>query len=606
MPEIKLVFHGGVDLELSKLTNKSGWSASNLIRFREGMPEKIGGWTAVSQALIGLCRALHFWSDLTGVTRLAVGTTTSLLLAPGGSQLPFSQNIDITPAGFVPGLASSGAKPFGLLIWSLDNFGQNLIAIPSGGPIYVWAPPTTSAVAEKVTQGPASNQGGFVAADLQMLIAYGCSAVSGGGDIAAAQIPTSGTDLTLTSASVTITPTGVVVLTFGQETAVRALFVTGTDDAGNTVSENLAVPANVPGTVKSVQKFHTITKATPSGGGWSASAKLGIDTIVVDPMIVRWCDQSDYTVWIATTTNQAGSFRLPRGNRIIAGIQGPSVGFIWTDFSLWSMQYIGFPLVFSFRELGENCGLIAQKAFAIVGSAVYWMSDHGFFRVAGGGVEQIPCTVWDFVFKDIDEKNQDKCFCALNYHFSEIGFFFPSISGATGEIDSYVKFNTTENLWDCGRLVRTAWIDSNRPGPPLGVDHDGIIQQHDTSVDANGKPMTGVFVQSGFTDLSDGNQIMLANRLIPDFVWGESDANAEIEISFLYRNFPGDTVSIAGPFIVTQQTEFATLTSLLADGQTPAIGIRAREVAIKIASNKLGVFWRNGTNRVRTQADGKL
>ncbi len=499
--ETKLVFRGGIDLELTPLTNKGGWSNGNLVRFRSGQPEKRLGWVAVSDPLDGVCRGLHFWSDLTGLTYTAAGTTTNLFLIG-------QPNLDITPFGYVPGPVSSGAMPFSLRIWSLDNFGQDLIAIPSGGPVYLWVPPDTATRAAAIIAAPAKSQGGFVASQLQIIMAYGCTPLLGGNQ---------------------------------------------------------------------------------------------------DPMLVRWCDQGNFNDWTASTTNQAGSYRLPRGNRIVGGMQTTTVGLLWTDFSLYAASYIGFPLVFSFTEIGENNGLIAQMAKAMAGTVPYWMSDHGFFRMGGGAAEQIPCSVWDFVFKDLDEHNQDKCIAALDYHYSEIMFFFPSDSGGTGEIDSYVSLNIAENLWDCGRLIRTGWTDSNRPGHPLGVDEAGIVMEHDTSVDANGAPMTGVFVQSGFVDVEDGGAISLINRVIPDFLWQPGSApDASLDISFLFRNYPGETPTTAGPFTITQQTQFVTLTSLLADGVTPAVGVRAREIAIRISSDGLGVFWRCGTNRVRGQPDGRL
>ncbi len=500
MAENKLIFKPGIDLELTGLTNKGGWSNGNGIRWREGMPEKDLGFVAVSDAMDGTCRCLHFWSDLTGTTRVAAGTTSNLYIAG-------SPNIDITPFTYVPGPVSSGATPFSLRIWSLDNFGQDLIAIPSGLPIYVWVPPDTAVPATVITQGPAKNQGGFIASQQQMIVSYGCSPVGNGPP---------------------------------------------------------------------------------------------------DPMLVRWCDQGNFKSWIASTSNQAGSYRLPRGNRIVGGFQAPNDGFLWTDFAVWAMAYIGFPLVFSFTEIGDGCGLIGQKAAAMVGSVPYWMSDHGFFRMGSGGVEQIPCTVWDFVFKDLDEMNQDKCIVALDYHYSEVRYFFPSLSGGTGEIDSYVRYNFSSNLWDCGRLGRTAWTDFNRPGAPLGVDLASIVMQHDTGNDANGAPMTGVFIQSGYVDIEDGGAIMLLNRAIPDFLWTNSTGSPSLNLSFLFRNYPGDTPTVAGPFTVTPTTEFITLTSLLEDGVTSAVGIRAREVAIRISSDGPGVFWRCGTNRTRGVPDGRL
>lgn len=497
--EQRLILRPGQNLELTPLANKGGWSTGSNCRWRWGMPEIIGGWVRLSSTpLAGSCRALHFWSDLVDNPWLAAGTNSHLYLERAGTVF------DITPVGFVPGLSSSNSSmPFSLLIWSLDNFGQNLVAIRSGGALYQWVPPNTAARAVIVPQAPAVNQGGFVMMQQQIVMAYGC---------------------------------------------------------------------------------------TPLGGG------------PADPMLVRWCDQSDITDWIATTTNQAGSYRLPRGNRIVGGLQVPSAAFLWTDFDAWAVQYIGFPLVFSFTEVGTNCGLISQKAVTVAGTVPYWMSDHGFFRMGSGGAEQIPCPVWDYVFKNLDEANQDKCLAGLDYHYSEVYFFFPSKSGGTGEIDSYVSLNFSENVWSTGLLERTAWTDANRPGPPLGVDGAGLIQQHDTGFSADGAKINA-FIQSGYIDLADGTNMVLANRLIPDFVWAGPDP--QVNIYMLFRRYPGDTPTTTGPFLVTPNTELITLTVPVGPNNSPAVGVRGREVAIQIASNSSETFWRMGACRLRLAPDGR-
>lgn len=500
--ETRLEFKPGINLELSQSANRGGWSLSNLIRWRWGKPEKMAGWQRVSgQVLTGICRALHYWSDLTGEQWLAAGTNSKLFVEQAGAIR------DITPLGFVPGAASSSsAKPFSLLIWSLDNFGQNLIAIPSGQSLYVWVPANTAAAV--VPTAPAVMQGGFVMMQQQIIMAYGCTPVTGG---------------------------------------------------------------------------------------------------LADPMLVRWCDQSDYTDWVASTTNQAGSYRLPIGNRIVSGIQTPIASFLFTDFDVWSVVYIGFPLVVAFTEVGENCGLIGQKAVTSAGTVPYWMSDHGFFRMQSSGAEQIPCPVWDYVYKDLDQANQDKCVAALDYHFSEVWFFFPSISSGTGEIDKYVKFNIQEGEWDVGVLGRTAWTDANRPGPPLTVDLNGLIQQQDVGFDADGTPMTGVYILSGYVDLEDGAEMILVNRLIPDFVWDGPTPVVNVELYF--RRYPGDPPTIAGPFAVGPTTTNITITvPVTPPGLTdsvPAMGVRAREVAVRLSSDAAGTFWRMGGPRLRQQPDGR-
>lgn len=499
MPETRLQFRPGIDIELSPTAQRGGWTQGNLIRWREGFPEKLRGWAQLlADAPAGLCRSLHYFTDpIVGTVRVAAGTTSNLQIV--------IDNVlyDITPAGYVTGKASSAGVPYSLRIWVLDNWGTSLIAIASVGAAYVWVPPVPATLppprATVILNSPSLNQGGFVAMPEQILVVYGCS------------------------------------------------------------------PAPAP-------------------------------NMTQDAMLVRWSAQADYTDWIASATNQAGSYRLPRGNRIIGGKQTPLGGLIWTDIDVWMMQYIGFPLVFGFTEILANCGLLAENAVAILGGDVYWMSDHGFFHASGmGGATQIPCPVWDFVYLDLDTANQDKCFAGTDYHYSEISFFFPSISGGTGEIDSYVKFNIAENAWDTGRLVRTAWTDINRPGPPLAVDRAGLIQQHDTGFDNNGLAMSGVSIRSGFTDLGDGHDMIFVDRFMPDQMFESSPGvTPSYNLTLLFRNFPGDINQTIGPFTITPTTEYITLRA------------RGREVAIQIDCNILGTWFRLGVPRLRIAKDGTL
>jgi hypothetical protein len=330
---------------------------------------------------------------------------------------------------------------------------------------------------------------------------------------------------------------------------------------------------------------------------------------MIDPLLVRWCDQSDFTDWQPTATNQAGSFRLSRGNRIVGGVQAPVGALLWTDIDVWNVTYIGFPLVFGFLQIGSNCGLIAQKALTVLGSIPYWMSDHGFFQLTQAGAAQIPCSVWDKVFLDLDEANSDKCIAGSDYHFSEVWFFYPSKSGGSGEIDSYVKYNVAENEWDYGQatpeqanaMARTAWTDQNKNNFPYSVDLAGILQNQDQTLDANSQPMTGVMAQSGYMDISDGGEMMAVSRYIPDFRW--EGANPSLQLTLLFRRWSGDgnndsdadnPPSIQGPFTVTPKTRYITFT------------VRGREVAELITCDAADTWFRRGIPRIMAEADGEF
>lgn len=625
MPMLRLQFKGGVDIEATPTAAKGTWSLVNLVRWREGFMEFMRGWLQIcATALTGVCREIHFWSDLMSREWFAAGTNNHLYIEQNGALF------DITPmVGFTPGPVSSGSTPFSLLIWSCDNFGQDLIAVPSKQGIFIWTPPNTSVPAALI----APNQ---------------TAAVLTGGDV--------GTSL---AAWTPITDGAFIIAVNGINESIGPMNFTAVTDLADIVAvlqAGVGALATVAGILSGSSWIFTLTTvldgtsatlsyATPPASGTDISALLGWTSALatslvqgaggggappynqgafvtmpeqiimafgsspapgvptypgpLDPMLVTWCDQSNFTQWAASTTNQAGSFRLSRGNRIVGGLQAPVGILLWTDFDVWSVTYIGFPLVFGFFEVGSNCGLIAQKAATVLGSIPYWMSDHGFFQLTQAGAEQIPCSVWDIVFLNLDMANQDKCVAGANYHYNEVWWFYPSINGGSGEIDSYVKYNLAEKEWDYGpatpeqanAMARTAWTDQNRPGPPVSADLAGLLQQQDTGLTANGSPIAGIMARSGYLDIAEGEMYPYADQYIPDFIW-EGDDPA-VYVTLYFRRWPGDTPSFQGPFLVTPTTEYISFR------------VRGREVAEEITIANSGTWVRRGVPRLRWQPDGR-
>jgi hypothetical protein len=314
---------------------------------------------------------------------------------------------------------------------------------------------------------------------------------------------------------------------------------------------------------------------------------------IQDPLLVRWSDIGNFTSWVATVSNQAGSFRIPKGSRIVGGIQGPQQGLIWTDTNLWSMQYINLPLVYSFNEIGSGCGLVGQKAMGTLGGVVYWMSQSQFYALSGGGVQPIPCPVWDVIFQDIDTDYWGNVRCAPNSRFGEISWFYPTI-GSNGVPTKYVKYNTLLQQWDFGTLTRTAWIDQGVFGPPIGASDNGVIYQHETSQDADGFEMDS-FIQTGYFALNEGDNMTFIDQVWPDMKWGYYGGldSATVNITFYAADYPGQTPRVYGPYAVSQSTQYIS----------PRI--RARLISIKISGNQVGTFWRLGNIRYRLQPDGK-
>jgi hypothetical protein len=319
------------------------------------------------------------------------------------------------------------------------------------------------------------------------------------------------------------------------------------------------------------------------------------ETGIQDPLLVKWCDVGNFNVWTQTVVNEAGSYRIPKGSRIVGALQGPQQGLIWTDIDAWSMQYIGPPFVYSFNEIGTGCGLIGRKAAASFNGIVYWMGYSQFYILSANGVQPMPCSVWDVIFQNLDRANVRKIRVAVNSLFGEIQWFYPSLSGG-GEVDGYVKYNVYLNVWDFGTLGRTAWVDQSVLGSPIGADPSTfLLYQHETSPDADGQAMQPFF-QTGYYALSEGDYKTFIDWIWPDMKWGPYNQaqSATVQITFFVADYPGDTPITYGPYSVTQATEYFYTR------------FRGRLVSIKIASSDLGSFWRIGNIRYRYAQDGKI
>ena len=320
-----------------------------------------------------------------------------------------------------------------------------------------------------------------------------------------------------------------------------------------------------------------------------------------DPLQIRWSDVGNYNDWTPSVTNQAGGYHIPTGSIIRRGFQGPSQQYWWTDIDLYVAQYTGPPFVYGFSKIGTGCGLISSKAVAQLGSTVYWMSQKQFFMTSGSNAPQpIPCSVWDFIFQNLDWNNVDNVEAAPNSQFNEVNWFFPSVNSSSGENDAYVCYNVLYNEWDYGYLSRTAWIDqsvltaSNGLYGPIAAGSDGYIYIHETSNDNAGVPINASF-KTGYFSLTNGNDLVFVDWVLPDMKWGQySQApNASVKITFNVTDYAGQTPTAYGPFTFTKDTPYIE----------PRF--RGRFVQIVIESTDPGSFWRLGSIRYRYATSGR-
>ena len=315
-----------------------------------------------------------------------------------------------------------------------------------------------------------------------------------------------------------------------------------------------------------------------------------------DPMLIRWCDVNNYDTWVGTITNQAGSFRISKGSKIVACLQAAQQTLVWTDLGLWSMQYVGQPYIYQFNEIGAGCGMIARKAAAPMGGIVYWMGQSQFYKLDGNGVSPIMCPVWDVIFQDIDMNYKNNIRVAANSRFGEVAWYYP-ITGSGGENTKYIKYNIALDKWDFGTLSRSAWMNESIYGPPIGAaagTNGNYVYQHETSTDADGQPLLST-MQTGYFALSEADQKVFVDEVWPDMKWGYygGTQSANVQITFYGADFPGQTPIQYGPYTVTQSTTWFN----------PRI--RARLLAIELSSTDTGSFWRLGGIRYRSAPDGR-
>jgi hypothetical protein len=674
MPLGTLKLKPGIDLEMTPTLNEAGFSSSQLIRFREGLPEKLGGWQKWFASPMGsVPRALHAWQDLQTTTHLAVGSESTLRVVTGASYADLSPQltsssiavafsttigsptVTITDTGSNMTTYDSIVLQCPVAVGGLVLFGSYPVAAAIGANSYTITAPTNATAT--VASGGAvpsfattSGSGGVIVT----LAAHGLAV----GDTVNFPVSTTGNGVTISGTYIVFQVNSSSTYTIIAATSASATS-SFSMNSGNVKIDRWIAPGPVAGasgygsgsyggggygvgtptpshtgtpitsSIWSLDNFGSFLVAMPKDrplffwdpqGGFGAvrmiaqAPVLGKGMFVAmpqeqvivygasvdgqdyqDPMLVAWCDVGDFTVWTASVTNQAGTFRLPRGSEIISGLQTVQQGLLWTDLGLWAMQYIGSDLVYGFNSIGEGCGIIAQRARASQGGAVYWMSQSQFFRYGGSGIEPLECSVWDLIFQDLDTANKTKIHCAANAMFNEVSWYFPSLSGGTGEVDKYVKLNTTTGAWDYGSLVRTAWIDQGVLGQPIGAGSDGYLYQHEVARNADGSAMTSSFT-TGYFMLMEGDQMAFVNWLWPDFKWGVQggSSNASLAVTFYVVDFPGDTPKTFGPYTVTQ-----------ASRQISDVRFRGRQVQIKVESSDLDSFWRMGLVRFQYAPDGK-
>ncbi len=316
-----------------------------------------------------------------------------------------------------------------------------------------------------------------------------------------------------------------------------------------------------------------------------------------DPMLVRWSDAGDYTQFIPLIQNQAGGFRLQLGSEIIAGLAVAGKGLVWTDLGLYVMQYEGLPLIWGFQPIGVNCGLVGPKAMGVLDEIVVWMSSQQFYVLTGGGAPQpIPCSVWDQVFKKIDPAYARESVCTTNAYFGEVAWYVRQLDGTTTKARLQVGPGTWEYtiIADGETSNRSAGVDQNVFGPPLGASPEGIVYREETGTDADDEPLPWRMV-SGIAQIAQGDQAIFFREIIPDIKFSNTQfaGPGTVKMTVYVYKHPQAAPRVKGPYLINARTR-----------SIPCKG-RGRGLQFEFSGDDLGSSPRLGLVSYLGQPDGK-
>ena len=619
----KFLFNPGINKEGTDYTAEGGWFDGNLMRFRKGFPEKIGGWEKyLPDSFEGTGRKLHGWVTLDGTKLLGLGTRFKLYAQSGDNY------VDITPirktsTNSITFAATNGSS----VITATDSsHGANLNdfvtisgAVSLGGVV-------TAAVLNQeyqITSVPTANTYTFTAKDTSgdTVVANSSDSGNGGSGVDGAYQINVGLDVFVDGTGWSVNGWGSG--TFGSTSALTAnnqLRLWSLDNFGEDLISNVRAGgifywdytnvsnrpvalsaiagANFAPTVglqvlvSDIDRHVIVLGADPIEGG-SRSEEI-------DPMLVAFSDQGNPLQWEPLSTNTAGSLRCSAGSQIIGGLRARQETLIWTDVAMYSLQFVGPPLTFGLNLVNEGVSLIGPNAVINTPSGIFWMDKKGFYSY-GGAVAPLSCSVDFYVFSDINEQQSFQVFGFLNKQFDEVGWFY--CSSSSDVIDRYVTYNYVDQTWSIGQLSRTAWLDEGIEPYPRAtgtVSGSNFLYKHETGFDDDGSPMDNVFIESADFDLGEGEDFQFIRRVIPDVKFTGTGTDQTINMVLKARNYPGDTLT-------TDQTTPFTSTTTKIDTRA-----RGRQAAIRFESDddgsdgvREGLGFRIGATRLDLQPNGR-
>ena len=709
MPLKKLLFKPGVNRENTRYTTEGGFYDCDKIRFRQGTPEKIGGWVPViTNTFLGVCRGLWNWITLGGLNIVALGTNLKYYLETGGAYY------DITPLRYTTA-SDSLTNPFTTTIGSnvvtVADTGSNVqdgdVVNISGISITVDGIPAfefntqhvvtrinadsyTITVDTNATAG-ASGVGGTVQVSYfyyTVVLTDPFTTTLGSSVVMVTDAAHGAVNGDFVTLSPSVTLNGVTIDGEYQITVVDSNTYTivgsGTANAsgsgGGTVYAqyqiNVGPATQIPlvgwsagawgsgiwgFSAPDVTQLRVWSQANygedlvfgPRYGGiyyWDATEgvttrAVGLETLPgasdvpvvqniviisdasrfvltlgcndiggasMDPMLIRWSDQESVTDWTPTATNQAGSLRLSHGSDIIAGLQVRQEILVWTDSSLYSLQYLGPPYIWGSNLLGDNISVIGPNSVAVASGVTFWMGRDKFYRY-DGRINTLRCDLRQYIFNDFNFDQAYQVTAGTNEGFNEVWWFYPSANSLVN--DRYVVYNYVEDIWYYGTMGRTAWLDSGIRNYPIGATYDNTLVYHENGVDDNTAGTAtaiNAYIQSSQFDIDDGHNFGFIWRMIPDITFrgsasGNSFPTPQVTMTLTPYQNSGSGANIpasVGGSSSANVTRIAQVPIEEFTGQV-YVRVRGRQLAFRVESSQLGTQWQLGAPRVDIKPDGR-
>jgi hypothetical protein len=616
MPLQKLALKPGVNRENTRYTSEGGWYESDKIRFRQGTPEKIGGWQRISAAtFLGVCRSLWNWVTLGSQNLIGVGTNLKFYIENGGAYSditplratvtltnPFtttsgSPTVSVVDAngGYISGdfVTFSGASAVGGL--TLNGEYQLTIDTTAINTYFITASSNASSSATGGGTVTAAYQINTGAASVTPLTGWGAGPWSAGAW--GVGVP-SDVQIRLWSQAnfgedLIFAPRGGDIY-FWDATA-------GLTSRGVTLASIAPVGANVP----SVQDLILVSDISRFVFCFGCN---DLASATKNPMLIRWSDQENATQWTPAATNQAGSLQLSRGAEIIAAKQARQEVLVWSDSALYALQYVGAPVVWGAQLVGENISIASQNAVAYANGVAFWMGIDKFYMY-DGRAQPLPCNLRKFIFNDFNTAQYRQVFAGTVESYHEVWWFYCSAESDTA--DRYVVYNYLDNIWYYGTMDRTAWLDSGLRDYPLAATYSNNLVNQEEGVDDNelgASTPIHAYASTAEFDLDDGHQFNFIWRVLPDITFdGSTIESPSAVMTLLPMQNSGSGYNSPASVGGSNNGTITRSAVLPIEKFTEQLNtrVRGRQMTMKIESTEAGVTWQLGSPRLDMRPDGR-